>query len=79
MLEVGKICAVDHTILINFLEHYRVCGIAKNWFISYLHDRRQLKSIGNTTSDLQLPTYLPGVHQGYSPWVLIVCTVIIHM
>ena len=32
---------VNHNILISKLSHYGVRGIAKDWFISYLQNRKQ--------------------------------------
>ena len=42
---------VNHRILINNLEFYGIRGIAKQWFISYLQDRKQFVSIGSTKSN----------------------------
>ena len=42
---------VNHSILIRKLEHYGVRGIAKDWFVSYLSNRRQFTSIGATNSE----------------------------
>ena len=53
---------VNHTILIKKLEYYGIRGIAKDWFCSYLSNRKQLVSIGNVTSDLKPITC--GVPQG---------------
>ena len=53
---------VDHSILIKKLEHYGLRGTAKNWFLSYLSNRRQFVSVGGTNSD-QLPISC-GVPQG---------------
>ena len=41
---------VNHDILINKLDHYGIRGIAKDWFGSYLGNRKQFTSIGNTNS-----------------------------
>jgi hypothetical protein len=56
---------VDHVILLQKLECYGICGIVKNWFESYLFDRKQYVSIGNTNSDEELVTC--GVPQGSVP------------
>ena len=53
---------VNHTILIKKLEYYGIRGIAKDWFCSYLSNRKQLVSIGNVRSDLKPITC--GVPQG---------------
>jgi hypothetical protein len=53
---------VDHVILLQKLECYGIRGIVKNWFESYLCDRKQYVSIGNTNSDEELVTC--GVPQG---------------
>ena len=41
---------VNHHILIDKLQHYGIRGVAKDWFISYLNDRKQFVSIGNSVS-----------------------------
>lgn len=43
---------IDHHILINKLQRYGVRGVGLDWFASYLSNRKQLVSIGNTYSDL---------------------------
>ena len=53
---------VNHNILISKLNHYGVRGIAKDWFISYLHNRKQHVSIGTYKSDNLCITH--GVPQG---------------
>ena len=53
---------VNHDILISKLNHYGVRGIAKEWFISYLHNRKQHVSIGTCKSDDLCITH--GVPQG---------------
>ena len=53
---------VDHNILIRKLNHYGVRGVANDWFISYLNNRRQHVSIGNVTSDNLFISH--GVPQG---------------
>ena len=42
---------VNHNILITKLDHYGFRGIGKNWFCSYLSERKQFVSIGNAVSD----------------------------
>ena len=42
---------VNHEILLSKLEHYGIRGIAKEWFASYLNNRRQFTSIGNINSE----------------------------
>ena len=43
---------VDHSILLNKLEHYGVTGIANDWLTLYLTNRLQFVSIMNViTSD----------------------------
>ena len=53
---------VNHKILISKLENYGIRGIPKNWFISYLENRLQRVSIGNTFS--QYNAIKTGVPQG---------------
>ena len=53
---------VNHRILIKKVEYYGLRGTAKNWFFSYLSNRRQFVSVGGTNSD-QLPISC-GVPQG---------------
>ena len=45
---------VNHEILLKKLAHYGIRGIALQWFKSYLSDRRQCTSIGDTLSDADL-------------------------
>ena len=54
--------AIDHSILIEKLSHYRIRGIANDWFTSYLHNGSQHVSIGNTKSHDIVITH--GVLQG---------------
>ena len=42
---------VNHSILLDKLEHYGIRGITKEWFSSYLRNRKQFVSINNTCSD----------------------------
>ena len=42
---------VNHTILLNKLEHYGIQGCGLKWFTPYLSNRSQYVSINNTTSD----------------------------
>ena len=44
---------VDQSILISKLEHYGVRGVTKNWFISYLSNRKQITVVNNVTSNQQ--------------------------
>lgn len=41
--------SVDHNLLINKLESYRLKNTELNWFKSYLSDRKQVVSIGKET------------------------------
>ena len=53
---------VNHNILLKKLDHYRVRGTAKAWFISYLSNRKQHVSVGTSKSDDLYITH--GVPQG---------------
>ena len=53
---------VDHSILLNKLEHYGVRGLANDWFRSYLTNRKQYVSINGFDSALKDMKY--GVPQG---------------
>ena len=44
---------VDHKILILKLEQYGVRGIAKDWFCSYLANRKQFVSVNNHNSTIR--------------------------
>ena len=41
---------VDHEILIKKLEHYGFRGLVKQWFISYLSERRQIVTVNSVVS-----------------------------
>ena len=53
---------VDHEILVNKLEYYGIRGNAKEWFASYLRNRKQFVSIDNFNSSTKL--ICTGVPQG---------------
>ena len=53
---------VDHTILLKKLEYYGVRRIAKDWFCSYLSNRKHFVSVGNYKSEMSSIAY--GVPQG---------------
>ena len=42
---------VEHDIFLAKLEHYGICGVANEWFISYLFDRKQFVSINGHVSN----------------------------
>ena len=42
---------VNHNILIEKLDYYGIRGVTKDWFISYLTNRYQYVSLGQTESD----------------------------
>jgi hypothetical protein len=44
--------SVNHSILLNKLDHYGINGIAKDWFASYLSSRMQLVSLSAINSDV---------------------------
>ena len=53
---------VDHSILLNKLEHYGIRGITLKWLESYLTNRKQFVSINGADSDSVIMEY--GVPQG---------------
>ena len=53
---------VDHNILVSKLEYYGARGIVKNWFSSYLHNRKQFVTINGFKSSLKTISF--GVPQG---------------
>ena len=53
---------VDHSILLEKLEHYGIRGVVNNWFSSYLTDRYQSTQIGSCIS--KKTKTLCGVPQG---------------
>ena len=53
---------VDHKILLAKLEYYGTRGVANDWFVSYLSNRKQFVSSLGTNSDYQTVTC--GVLQG---------------
>ena len=53
---------VNHSILLEKLNHYGISGISNTWFKSYLTDRQQFVSIDGENSDLTITEH--GVPQG---------------
>ena len=53
---------VDHDILLKKLEHYGGRGLSRDWFQSYLKNRKQFVSISDSTSNTNEIT--TGVPQG---------------
>ena len=43
---------IDHSILLQKLEHYGIRGLALDWFRSYISDRKQFVSYNNKDSDI---------------------------
>ena len=43
---------VNHHILIQNLQHYGIRGVARDWFISYLMNRKQFVPIGSTVASM---------------------------
>ena len=53
---------VDHRILLSKLNYYGVRGLTYSWFESYLNNRKQFTSVGNSKSQTKLIKF--GVPQG---------------
>ena len=53
---------IDHTLLLAKLRHYGVRGVANDWLSSYLENRMQYVSVGDTDSILR--NVICGVPQG---------------
>ena len=53
---------VNHSILINKLEHYGIRGVGSDWFRSYLSNRKQYVSVNGKGSEQKSVTH--GVAQG---------------
>ena len=45
---------VNHEISNKKLEYYGICGVAKDWFTSYLSDRKQVVTVNTVISDQQI-------------------------
>ena len=51
---------VNHSILLQKMEHYGIRGTALNWFTSYLSERQQYVSVnGNTSDQLEISCGVP--------------------
>ena len=44
----------NHQILLKMLNYYGIRGHPLRWFESYLHERKQCVSIGNTNSNVEI-------------------------
>ena len=51
---------VNHKILLSKLNHYGICGIANDWFKSFLANRTQYTNINGSNSSPEKVMY--GVH-----------------
>ena len=60
---------VDHNILLEKLDYYGISGVAKNWFESYLNNRKQFVTLNG--SDSSLKPISTGVLQGSVPGPLL--------
>ena len=58
----------EHHILLSKLEHYVICGLANEWFKSYLSNKKQYVSINGYDSNLVEVKF--GVLQGSSSAVV---------
>ena len=52
---------VDHNILLEKLDYYGIRGVAKDWFCSYLDNRKQYVTLNGSNSSIK--TILTGVPQ----------------
>ena len=51
---------VNHSILLQKMEHYGIRGTALNWFTSYISERQQYVSVnGNTSDQLEISCGVP--------------------
>ena len=51
---------VDHQILVSKLEYYGIRGIARDWVVSYLTNRKQVVFVNGSISDqLNVPCGVP--------------------